>query len=129
MIVTKFVILSNHQSFSLSFILIMKHFFEIAKQINLLTFSTDKLNLRLIRIFEYIQRFFLIIRHKSKRFYVIFDVLSRLFISKKSLSSTDFSHNDDELDMLFIVSMIEINSDFKTKIIESYQKNSVYVKI
>ena len=50
----------------------------ISRQKILFTFFTDKLNFRLIRIFEYIQRFNLIIRHKSEKKHVVSNVFFRL---------------------------------------------------
>ena len=52
---------------------------DIVKQISLTIFLTNKFNLRLIRASNYIQIFFLKIRHKSKKLHTIFDTLSRLF--------------------------------------------------
>ena len=98
---------------------------EIVKQTNLSTSFIDKLNLRLIRASEYIQRFLLNIRHKSKKFHVVSDVLSRLVTSNKSSSNDD----ENEFNVLFTIFMIEMNSDFKVKMIDEYKKNSIYVKI
>ena len=83
------------------------------------------MNLRLIRASEYIQRFLLNIRHKSKKLHVVFDALSRLFTSNKSSSNDD----ENEHDVLFTIFMIEINSEFKARMIDEYKKNFVYVKI
>lgn len=48
----------------------------IAKQISLSTFSTNKLNLRLIRASEYLQRFNIEIYHKLGKQYIVLDTLS-----------------------------------------------------
>ena len=113
----------------------------IAKQIILSTSSTDKFNLRLIRISNYIQRFNLNIRHKSKKLHIIFDVLSRLLTisfasNSKSYITTFISVNTkyDEFDTLhadvhFIASLIEIDSAFKKRIIDEYVKNFDWQKI
>ena len=115
------------ESFKLSTIVYIDHevSVEIVNQTSLSTSFIDKLNLRLIRASEYIQRFSLIIRHKSKKLHVVSDVFSRLFTSNK-LSSND---DEDEFDVLFTVFMIEMNSNFKTRMIDEYKKDSVYVKI
>ena len=117
------------ESSKLSSIIYTDHeaFLRIAKQINLSIFSIDKLNLRLIRTFEYIQRFFLIIRHKSEKLHIISNVLFKLFITNNSLSSS--VNNENEFDVLFTAFMIEMNTDFKKRMIESYRKNSVFAKI
>ena len=95
----------------------------IAKQTTLFIFSTDKLNLRLVRVSNYIQRFNLIIKHKSEKLHIVFDALSRLS------SSARFDQLDDELNVLFITSLIEIDVEFKDRIIEEYIKNSDWQKI
>ena len=38
-------------------------------------------------------------------------------------------NNESEFDVLFTAFMIEMNTDFETKMIESYRKNSVFAKI
>lgn len=48
----------------------------IVKQISLFTMSTEKLNLRLIRASEYLQRFNLDIRHKPGKQHIVPDALS-----------------------------------------------------
>ena len=50
----------------------------IFRQTTLITFNIDKLNLRLIRVSQYLSSFNIVIRHKSDKSNVIFDVLSRL---------------------------------------------------
>ena len=47
----------------------------IAKQINMIITSINKLNLRLIQTFDYIQRFKLKFRHHSKKQHVVSDAL------------------------------------------------------
>ena len=39
----------------------------IFRQINFLTFSTDKLNLKLIKVFQYLLSFNLVVKHKSRK--------------------------------------------------------------
>ena len=115
------------KSFKFSTIVYIDHevSVEIVKQTNLSTSFIDKLNLKLIRASEYIQRFLLNIRHKSKKLHVVFDALSKLFTSDKSSSNDD----ENEFDVLFTVFMIEMNSKFKATMIDEYKKNFVYVKI
>ena len=50
---------------------------KIVKQITFIISSTNKLNLRLIKAFDYVQRFNLKIRYKFEIQHVIFDVFSR----------------------------------------------------
>lgn len=51
---------------------------ENVKQVTLSTSSIDRLNLRLICVLDCIQRFNLMIKHKSKKLHIISDALSRL---------------------------------------------------
>ena len=50
---------------------------KIVKQITFTILLTNKLNLRLIKTFDYVQRFNLKIRYKFEIQHVIFDVFSR----------------------------------------------------
>ena len=104
----------------------------IAKQISLITSSTNKLNLRLIRVSNYIQRFSLNIRHKSEKFHTVSDALSRLSAKlSTSFSSEQKSDtiDDEKLDVLHTASTIEISFDFKSRIIENYKQDSDWIKI
>ena len=114
---------------------------DIAKQIILSTSFTDKLNLRLVRTSNYIQRFDLNIRHKSKKLHIVFNALSRLFTisfasNSKSYTTTSIFANTkyDEFDTLhadvyFIAVLIEIDSAFQKHIIDEYVKNLDWQKI
>ena len=97
----------------------------IAKQTFLTISSTDKLNLRLIRAFEYIQRFDLIIRHKSDKLHIVSNALSRLSFD----SNTNTDDKDDELDVLFVVFMTKMNSEFKKRLINEYAVDPNWIKI
>jgi hypothetical protein len=101
----KFTILFTNHEFVL----------KIVKQTFLIINSIDRLNLRLIRVFKYIQRFNIIIRHKFDKQHIILDILSRL-ISEND----EFVSNSKELDALFIITLIEMNSSFKIKLIHEY---------
>jgi hypothetical protein len=96
----------------------------IAKQTFLITSFIDRLNLRLIRVFEYIQRFNVIIRHKSNKQHIVLDVLSR-FVS----DNDEFVSNSEKLDALFIIILIEMNSSFKIKFIHEYFTDLKWKKI
>ncbi len=104
-------------SFKKFIILFMDHesILKIVKQISLTTISIDKLNLRLIRVFEYIQRFNVIIKHKSNKHHVVSNALSRLVNE-----NDEFASELDELNAFFIISLVEMNFTFKTKIIHEY---------
>ena len=94
---------------------------KIVKQITFIISSTNKLNLRLIKAFDYVQRFNLKICHKSEIQHVIFDALSR-FASFNI--ETQLQNYENELDVFFIVILIEMNNDFRFRILKNYQKNS-----
>lgn len=92
----------------------------IARQTTLSTSSTDKLNLRLVRASNYIQRFPLIILHKPGKLHIVPDASSRL-PSNNSETTTD---HEGELDVLFTAAMVEIDDDFLKKIVEGYKTDS-----
>ena len=96
---------------------------EIIKQTFLSISSTDKLNLRLIRVFDYIQRFNLLIKHKPEKLRLISDALFRL-------PSNNASNSDhDELNVLFIAILIEMTFEFRNRILNEYIENSVWKKV
>ncbi len=104
--------------FKKSIIIFTNHDFalSIAKQTSLIISSIDRLNLRLIRASKYIQRFNVIIKHKSDKQHVISNALSRL-ASENDDSNTS---ETEELDALFTTTLIEINLAFKNRIIQEY---------
>jgi hypothetical protein len=105
----KFIILFTDHEFALS----------IVKQTSLVITFIDKLNLRLIRAFEYIQRFNVIIKHKSDKQHIVSDALFRLVSGNDEFNIFE----SEELDALFIIILIEMNSTFRKKIIAEYFKN------
>ena len=100
---------------------------KIAKQINLITSFIDKLNLKLIRASNYVQRFFSQIRHKSDKFHIVFDALSRLSFNKAQFSN--YSQNDELDVLLHTASLIEMNNEFKNKMLSNYKNDSDWIKI
>ncbi len=108
--------------FKKSIILFIDHesVLEIIKQTFLLTTSIDKLNFRLIRVFEYIQRFNVLIKHKSEKLHVVSDVLSRLPSENDDANTSD----SKKLDAFFINTLMKMKSSFKTKIIDKYFTDS-----
>ena len=96
----------------------------IAKQTSLSTSSTDKLNLRLVRASDYIQRFNLDIRHKPGKQHIVPDALSRL--ASDNINAPD---HDGELDALFTVSLVEMDPDFKQRILDGYKSDLNWQRI
>lgn len=87
-----------------------------------------RMNLRLIRAFQFLSQFLnLKIRHKSKKYHLIFDAFSRL----QSLNKKDLSDDHDELDELFAdhvicvynTTLVKLNPDFRTRIVKEYSEN------
>lgn len=77
---------------------------DIVRQTSLITTSTNKLNFRLIRISNYLQRFNLDIRHKLDKQHIMSNALSRLaFDNNESFLRKSFANDYDELDALLII--------------------------
>jgi len=94
----------------------------ISKQTTMTTSSTTKLNLRLVRASEYIQRFrYLEFRHKPGKQHIVPNALSRL----KSNNNGDVD-TEGELNALYAyyISLIEISDDLRTQIVEGYQQDA-----
>ena len=75
-----------------------------------------------MRAFDYIQRFNLKIKHKLKKQHIIFNVLFQ-FVN----TNTNFLHNrnidKNELNVLFIISLIKIKFKFKQRILNNYKSD------
>ena len=81
---------------------------------------------------NYFQHFNLNIRHKSKKQYIISDVLSRstfVNIVAKFFANTKSFINENELNILFIVSLIKMNKVFRKRIIDDYKNDLNWQKI
>ena len=97
---------------------------EIVKQIILFIFSTNRLNLRLIRVSKYIQGFNLKIKHKFEKLHLISDALFRL-----STKSQTLDDSESELNVLFIASLVEMTSEFRDRIMTDYVENLIWKKV
>ena len=101
---------------------------KITFQIILFIIFTNKLNLRFVRVSNYIQRFNLNIKHKSEKQHVISNALSR-FVSANINRSLKKVVDEKELNVLFIASLIKMNSNFKSRIIVDYKFNLNWQRI
>ena len=82
---------------------------EITKQISMIIVSIDKFNFRLVKAFDYIQRFELKIRHKFDKQHIVFDALFRLVNINIDVASID----ESEFDVLFIIIFVQMKKDFR----------------
>ena len=102
----------------------------LAKQTTLTTSSTDKMNLRLVRASDYVQRFRdLEFRHKPGVSHIVPDALSRL-------PRIDSKRDDSEgvLDTLWTHAynttvLVEMSDEFRTRMLEGYRKDSAWKKV
>ena len=92
----------------------------IVRQSSMNTTSTEKLNLRLIRASEYLQRFRIELRHKPGKTNIVPDALSRL-ASRSYRSEPESSSILDNVDS-FPVSLITVSEGFRKRLIEGYQE-------
>ena len=113
---------------------------DIVKQITFSSFSTNKLNLRLMRVSDYIQRFDFDIRHKSNKFHLVSNVLSRLVNLNDSQTSSkeeldalftfvDVNTVHFDVDVYFICSLVKMNDVFRQKILDDYKIDSSWNRI
>ena len=123
----------------------------IFKQTTLVTFNIDKLNLRLIRVSQYLSSFNIVIRHKSNKSNVIFDVLSKLFDKLSTQSNVidkieildvlyehfvNLSNHELRFDIIqnlssinYHVTLIKMSNDFKQRLKIVYTKDEQWKKI
>ena len=104
---------------------------KIVKQITFFNNFIDKLNLRLIRALNYLQRFNLNIRHKSRKQHIMSNVFFKLVnVNIENLLWKFFvNNNKNKLNVLFIVSLIEINFFFRKRIIVECENDLNWKKI
>ena len=110
-----------------SFVIFIDHdaVLEIVKQINMIIVSIDKLNLRLVKTFDYIQCFELKIRHKFDKQHIVFDALFKLVSTNIDVASID----ESEFDVLFIITFVQMKKDFRRKFIADYITDFNWKKI
>ncbi|KAI0998999.1 hypothetical protein K3495_g9197 [Podosphaera aphanis] len=122
----------------------------IVSQTSLHTSSVEKLNLRLIRASEYLQRFKLDVRHKAGKENIIPDALSRLHVKQQLADQRTQDPNYSELDALdalhgavdirtsalwdlgahvFHITTVQISNELRTQIEMSYVKDNHWAKI
>jgi hypothetical protein len=84
----------------------------IVKQTFLTSVNTNKLNLRLVKVFQYLSILSIEIRVKSRKFHVILDALSRLFsvMNKNESQRNDEKEVLEDLNVMLIRSINEIKT-------------------
>ena len=98
----------------------------ISKQTSLTTTSTARLNLRLVRASEYIQRFRnLYFRYKPGKQHIVPDALSRLY----STITAPFDGTEGELDALYSYTyttsaLVELSQELRKQLLEGYTRDS-----
>src|SRR5436190_20218128 len=104
---------------------------DIAKQTSLTTFSTDKLNLCLVQVSQYIQLFHLRIFHKPGKTHLIPDILSRLPSSAFSddINTLNTLHVDADPEPAYTATMIELSANFKEHLKDDYTRDHHLQKI
>ena len=121
----------------------------ISRQISLITFNIDKLNLRLVRVSQYLSNFNLIVKYKFDKFNIILDAFSR-FQNNTNVSINEkidilkalynvfieFCHENLititsslSKQSIYYITLIKIINEFKQKLKHAYQKNSHWKKI
>ena len=103
----------------------------IGKSTSLSTTSTDRLNLRLIRASEYLQRFNLKLVHIPGKSNVVPDALSRLASTNASLirPNPESAELDEIENYKYEAFMVEMEPDFRRRIVEGYKTDPHYSEI
>src|SRR5205814_3599772 len=96
------------------------------KQMTLISFFTDKLNLYLVRTSQYCFQFHINVQHHSDQLNIISDTLSHLLnkiTDFKNQSFRDMLENIDKKIHIYHIIIIEMSSDFQNKIKKVYLKD------
>ena len=97
----------------------------LIKQIIFIISFTNKFNLRLIRVFDYIQKFNFEIRHKSNKMHIVSNVLFR-FVNFNTNSKKH--ENEKKLNVLFIIILINMKNVFRKRFLKNYFNDSIWKK-
>ncbi len=91
----------------------------------MITFNTNKLNLRLIRARMYLSQFKLNVRHKSERDHVILDALSRLSffdVDDEKFTENHYNNTLDDIEA-YVKTLMKIFTAFKNRLVQIYKTN------
>ena len=105
---------------------------QIMKQMTLISFFTNKLNLCLVRISQYCFQFHLNIQHQSDWLNIVLNTLSCLLnkiVNSKNQSFEDTFENINNEIHIYHITVIEMLSDFQNKIKKVYLKDKKWKKI
>ena len=116
----------------------------ISRQTSFTTFSTDKLNLRLIKASQYLSEFNLQVRHKVDKSNIVSNVFFRLQANVTTTKKVDVLKafyesfvklcNKNKVTqrpeiLTYHIILIKITNDFKNRLQKAYQNKSHWVKI
>ena len=98
---------------------------DLLKQTSIVSTSTLRLNVRLIRASQFLRQFNLQVSHKPGKEHILPDALSRL----ASLNGEQLSDEHSELDVLYTTTMVEMSEAFHDKCLQGYQKDGFWKRI
>ena len=119
----------------------------ITRQTTLTTSFTNKLNLRLIRAFQYLSGLNISLRHKAEKANTVFDVLSKLKDAQlnennkkdilENLYDNSVSLNElektgslfEQTITMYADTLVKLSQNFRKKLIEAYEKNKYFKKM
>ena len=102
--------------------------FDIMQQSSImLTNSTMRMNVRLVRASQFLRQFHLIVRHKPGKEHIIPDALSRLASANSSGHDAEYA----ELDALFVyhTTLVRINPDLVKQILDGYMSDGWWSRV
>ena len=84
-----------------------------------------RMNLRLVRAFQFLSQFNLDVRHKPDKEHIVLDALSRLVSAnhEKSIATSEYDELS-KIDAYFTVTLIEMSDDFRKKLLQEYKEDS-----
>lgn len=86
-----------------------------------------RINVRLVRAFQFFRQFHLIVRHKPGKEHIIPDALSRL----PSANSSGYNLEYAKLNVLFVyhTTLVQINLDLVKRILDGYNADEWWSKV
>ena len=105
---------------------------QIMRQMVLISFSMNKLNLHLVKALQYCFQFCINVQHCSDQLNTVLNMLSCILnkiMNSKNQLLENILENIDEKIHIYHITVIEISSDFQNKIKKVYLKNKKWKKI
>lgn len=86
-------------------------------------FSIIKVNGYLVKALQFLQSFYLMVKHKLKKDHIVLDILSKLANSNVNLPAADLKNAKLDILFTYLAILLELHPDFFIKNTQKYNQN------